>query len=95
MSDERITIETVNSYQSTFQTKQGRLVFADILSELGFFNGAIETEEDRIRLNAAHAFLAKCGIWHQANAAAIAEKLLNLPAHAQEGPKEPEKDYLQ
>jgi hypothetical protein len=97
MIEEYISIETVNKYQTTFNsTPQGREVFADILDQLGFGKALIETEEDRIRLNECHAFLAKCGIWHPDNAQAISEALLKLPARHQEPPKlENEKEFIE
>ena len=75
---------TVAKYRNVFQTPEGKEVFADILTELGFFKATIATDQEATLSNFSKLLLAKLGIWHENNAKALAESLINLPGHSQE-----------
>lgn len=95
MSEPLISIETVHLYQNVFNgNPDGRMVLQDILTELSFFDAVIETEEQRVLLNASHLLLAKLGVWHPDNAQAFTEAIMKLPARHQEATKETQDERL-
>jgi len=76
--------KTVDKYRKVFGTKEGKNVLEELLSEFGFFDAAIVTEDQRIGNNYAHMLLAKCGVWHPDNRGMMVDSFLNLPARSQE-----------
>jgi hypothetical protein len=79
-----ITASTISKYKNVFGTPEGQEVLADLLTELSFFDAAIETEAQRIGINFAHLVLAKLGAWDQRNADGFISAILAMPAYPQE-----------
>jgi hypothetical protein len=67
-------------YRKVFGTVEGKLVLADILVDLGFFNTVNVTDQVEIGLqNFARMLLSKIGAWNAENVHNIVGTLLAIP----------------
>ena len=80
------TIEDYRQYlinrdrmRKVYNTKEGSLMLADLLNDLGFYAMNGQTEADIAMENSAKGLLYKLGIWRPENMLAITEALLGMP----------------
>ena len=76
--------EVRQAYRNVFSTKDGQFVLAHILSELSYFDTAIEGERAQGRQDYARRLLWVMGIHDSRNVLPLVQKLLELPVYAEE-----------
>ena len=71
--------QLINYYRNVFNTDEGRVVLAHLLTDLGLFNELEATEEEVARHNAAIRILRNLGIIRPSNIAPMVNSLMDLP----------------
>jgi hypothetical protein len=66
-------------YRMLYKTPLGQIVITDQLTDLGLFQGQLNTAEDIALMNYARRLMLKCGIWQDFNMRGIVGKLFELP----------------
>lgn len=70
--------EITNAYRRTFESLEGRLVLAHLLTDLGVFNELEPTDEEVANHNAGIRILARLGIIKAENIQAIIDSLMKI-----------------
>ena len=68
---------TLEDYQATFSTTQGRRVLCHLLYEFGFFREALN-DEQRIARNIMTRILKNMGIFQEKNFIPVTQALVNI-----------------
>jgi hypothetical protein len=72
-------------YRMVFGSELGREVFVDMMVDLGFLSGQVNTPEAIALGNYARLLLFKIGAWQDHNVRGIIDKLFELPVINLEG----------
>jgi len=75
--DEAITLKLL--YRRVFGTPDGKRVLAHVLTELGFFDTAVQDEREMGRQDYARRLLWLIGVTDEQNIMGIVDGLLNQP----------------
>jgi hypothetical protein len=69
----------MQDYRNTFTSPTGKKVLCHMLTELGFFDQVLETEEEKARADYAKRLLMLCGIFLPGNLESVIDNLFRIP----------------